>query len=148
DDMAAAGDEFDFADEHELQLELVKRVATSEIMQETQIGPGRNAFGYPFNPPADLYGPRVNYAARSFWTPLPPDGYADRSRDARAATARRTARGLRYTVFGDMDANYEWNLTAAGIADFNQALLQLFVPQPQPYKRSLMHCDYLVPLVH
>jgi hypothetical protein len=41
----------------------------------------------------------------------------------------------------------EWTLTDAGKRDPFSALMKLFVPQPA-HRRSLLHCDYLISLVH
>ena len=80
-DMASATEPMRFTDEEELRVELLKRVTSSVVMQQSQehvaVGEGtQQAFGYPFSGPAMLYGPRVNYSARAYWTPRPPDDYA------------------------------------------------------------------------
>jgi hypothetical protein len=155
-DMAAASNELNFDTEDELHNEVLKRVTSSMIMQDTQDGERHtnaagqsntvHAFGYPFTGGSLLYGARVNYAAKDYWTPNPPDGYAVRRDAARNRTLRGLPRGQRHTVYGDAD-DYSFDLTAAGQADFFSAVTKLFVPQP-PHKRSLIHCDYLISLVH
>ena len=84
-DMAVAGDTFDFADENELKTEIAKRLSTVEHIKDSQEtvekipGDKRSAFGYPFTGASILYGPRVNYAAREYWVPTVPDNYAVRT---------------------------------------------------------------------
>ncbi|MEO5577203.1 MAG: DUF4157 domain-containing protein [Gaiellaceae bacterium] len=152
DDMADAGDTFDFTDEGELTSELVKRVATAEHTVESQQtvekvpGDKRSAFGYPFSGPAVLYGPRVNYAARDFWKPLPPDDYALRKDKAKNKALLDLPRHERFRVYGDM-GDYSWLLTDKGKADPYSAIAFLFVPE-QPHRRTLLHCDYLISIVH
>jgi hypothetical protein len=153
-DMAATSDPQRFDTEDELYAEVLKRVTSSIEMQESQDGPGRGgaggasgaqAFGYPFTGASLVYGPRVNYAAREYWSPHPPDGYAVRTDRARNRRLRSLPRGRRHEVYGDVD-DYSFDLTANGQADFFNAITKLFVPQP-PHRRSLIHCDYLVSLV-
>jgi len=147
-DMAAASDPFTFATEDELQSELVKRVTMSDVMQSSQRASrgGLRAFGYPFTGPALYWGPRVNFTAKDSWQPLPPDDYDERRDPAKRAEIRRLPRGERHTVYGDPD-DYSWRLTPTGRTDPWDAIMNLFVPQP-PHRRSLLHCDYLVSLVH
>jgi hypothetical protein len=151
DDMADAGDPFDFTDEAELTSELVKRVSTTsrlvESQQPTKVAAGyESAFGYPFTAPAALYGPRVNYAAGDLWQPAPPDNYAVRTDKARNAKLLALPRHQRYTVYGDMGASYSWVLTDKGKADTYSAIVLLFKPQ-SAHKRTLLHCDYLISIV-
>jgi len=125
-------------------------------MQDSQDGEQRrnragqaytvHAFGYPFTGSSILYGARVNYAAKDYWTPNPVDGYAIRRDAAKNRRLRSLPRGQRASVYGDVD-DYSFDLTAAGQADFFNAVTKLFVPQP-PHRRSLIHCDYLISLVH
>jgi hypothetical protein len=149
-DMASASAEMRFEDENELGVELLKRITSSMVMQESQeafkVGEGtQQAFGYPFTGGALLYGPRVNYSARTYWTPRPPDDYARRTNSALNRRLRSLPRHERYTVYGDMD-DYSWSLTDAGKLDPYNALMKLFVPQPA-HRRTLLHCDYLISLV-
>jgi len=53
----------------------------------------------------------------------------------------------RCKVYGDQCPGYSWELTTKGKGDPYQAIKQLFVAQ-QPHKRTLIHCDYLVSVVH
>jgi len=149
-DMAAAGDTFDFKDEDELEREIVKRIATVSYMQESQltVKGDKRAFGYPFNPPAEIYGPRVNYDARDFWEPAVPDAYAERTDKKKNAEMLKMARGERCKVYGDQCGSYKWKLTASGKKDPYEAIIKLFVPQKPPRLRTLLHCDYLESLVN
>jgi hypothetical protein len=150
-DMASATEAMRFDDEEELRVELLKRVTSSVVMQQSQehvaVGDGtQQAFGYPFSGPALLYGPRVNYSARTYWTPRPPDDYAWRGDRAKNRRLRSLPRHERHTVYGDMD-DYSWSLTDTGKRDPYNAVMKLFVPQPA-HRRTLLHCDYLISLVH
>jgi len=103
--MAAASNALNFDTEDELHNEVLKRVTSSMIMQDTQDGERHtnaagqsntvHAFGYPFTGGSLLYGARVNYAAKDYWTPNPPDGYAVRRDAARNRTLRGLPRGQR-----------------------------------------------------
>lgn len=149
-DMAAATDDFDFADEAELETEIVKRLSTTRHMIESQTpvpGSKRMAFGYPFSGEHALYGPRVNYAAHEYWTPDVVDSYAVRTDAAKNKKLLSLPRNERHTVYGDMGGDYEWKLTDKGKADPYTAIKNLFAPQ-QPHKRTLIHCDYLVSMVN
>ena len=150
-DMASATGELRFNDPGELYAEVLKRVTSSVVMQETQQHLRRGdstvqAFGYPFSGPSLLYGPRVNHAARNHWKPRPPDDYAVRRDRAANRRLRSLPRNRRHEVYGDMD-DYGWELTDAGKADPFTAIMRLFVPQPA-HRRTLIHCDYLISLVH
>jgi Domain of unknown function (DUF4157) len=152
DDMADAGDPFDFTDEAELTTELVKRVSTTTRLEQSQSGTKvasgyEIAFGYPFTAPAALYGPRVNYAARDLWRPAPPDNYAVRNDKKKNAQLLALPRHQRYTVYGDMNSSYSWVLTDKGKADTYDAIVLLFKVQPA-HKRTLLHCDYLISIVN
>ena len=148
-DMAAATDAFDFADEAELQREIVKRASTVRRMTESQqaVGDKGTAFGYPFSGTSLLYGPRVNYAAREYWTPAVVDDYARRTDKKKNASLRKLPRHERCTVYGDPCSKYEWTLTDKGKAEPYKAIVKLFEPQ-HSRKRSLLHCDYLISLVN
>jgi hypothetical protein len=152
-DMAAAGDTFDFADESELKAEIDKRLSTVEHMEESQQtvekipGDKRSAFGYPFTGASELYGPRVNYAAREYWEPATPDNYAVRTNKAKNKELRSKPRHERCTVYGDQCTPYSWKLSDKGKKDPYHAIAYLFAPQP-PHKRALLHCDYLISLVN
>jgi hypothetical protein len=155
-EMAAAGDSFDFEDDDELKTEIVKRISTVTHMKESQEAVGnvpghlQKAFGYPFNPPSpgELYGPRVNFAAKDYWTPGLADNYAQRTDKAKNKLALSKSRSDRHTVYGDQAmGTYFWKLTDKGKADPYTAIKTLFVPQP-PHKRTLFHCDYLLSVVN
>jgi hypothetical protein len=146
--LDAVGTHFHFIGEDHLEREIRKRVETALIMEITQSGPGKRAFGYPFDGPARLYGPRVNYAAREYWEPHPPDGYNRREGDAIVKALMELPRGQRHLVFADQPAAYEFRLTDKGYRDFHSAVMTLFTPQQRPERRALIHCDRLVSLVH
>ena len=152
-DMATAGDAFDFADENELQSEIVKRLSTVGHMKESQEtvekipGDKRAAFGYPFTGTSILYGPRVNYAAREYWEPAVPDGYAVRTNQTKNKELLSKPRHERCIVYGDPCGIYGWKLSTKGKANPYHAIAYLFVPQPR-HRRALIHCDYLVSLVN
>ena len=149
-DMAAAADTFDFADEHELESEIVKRESTVAHMKESQdvvSGSQQAAFGYPFSGASILYGPRVNYSARDYWEPPVPDAYALRVDKKKNKELLALPRHERCKVYGDQCGTYSWGLTAKGKADPYEAIKQLFVAQA-PHKRTLIHCDYLVSMVN
>jgi hypothetical protein len=150
-DMASSSGELRFTNEQELEVELLKRITSSMVMQQSQehvaVGEGtQQAFGYPFSGAALLYGPRVNYSARAYWDPRPPDDFARRTDPAKNRRLRSLPRHERHSVYGDMD-DYTWSLTDTGKRDPYNALMKLFVPQP-PHRRTLIHCDYLISLVH
>lgn len=153
-EMAAGDDAFDFADDDELKEEIVKRTSTVHHMEESQQqiptkipGDKRSAFGYPFNAASELYGPRVNYAAKDYWEPPVPDNYSLRTNKAKNAQLRSLPRSERCSVYGDQCGDYGWKLTGKGKSDPYHALGKLFVPQ-QPHKRTLIHCDYLISVVN
>ena len=156
-DMAATSNALNFDTEDELYVEVLKRVTSSIVMQDSQDGERRtgrsgesytaHAFGYPFTGGSLLYGPRVNFAAKDYWAPNPPDSYAVRTDSTKNRQLRSLPRGQRHTVYGDAGASYSFGLTPAGEADFFSAITKLFIPQP-PHKRALIHCDYLISLVH
>jgi hypothetical protein len=152
-EMAAAGDSFDFENDDELKTEIIKRLSTVHHMEESQQtvekipGDKRAAFGYPFNRASDLYGPRVNYAAREYWEPGVPDNYAVRTDKKKNKDVRSKSRSEACHVYGDQCPGYSWKLSAKGKADPYNAIALLFVPQP-PHKRTLIHCDYLISLVN
>lgn len=157
-DMATAGDVFDFADETELQSEILKRLSTVRHMEESQAdipmhGAMGKAFAYPFNESnrTELYGPRVNFAARTYWEPAVPDGYANRDTKANKSTNRALRdrkRSERYVFYGDPGVDYGWKLSTTGKKDPYQANALLFRPQTLPRMRTLIHCDYLISLVN
>ncbi|MCK5319287.1 MAG: hypothetical protein KAJ55_15345 [Anaerolineales bacterium] len=147
-DMAQASNAFYFSDEGELRTEIQRRVATARWMQESQRGGAANrAFGYPFRNPSPYWGPRVNYAAREYWEPAVPDEYSERRDPVRRDRIEELSAGRKYTVYGDPASGYSWSLTERGRADPYRAIITLFERQP-PHRRTLIHCDYLVSLVH
>jgi Domain of unknown function (DUF4157)/Protein-glutamine gamma-glutamyltransferase len=125
DDMASAADEFQFEDIAELQVEVRKRLRTSQLMRETQrdLGPQGRAFGYPAHAPDGSWlpglGPRVNSAASAYWGPVLND-----------------------------NGSYYFQLSDLGRANAYQALVTLFAPQLKKDDRTLIHCDYLASVVH
>lgn len=153
DDMAAAGDAFDFANDHELETEITKRTSTVRYIEESQEtveripGDKRAAFGYPFTGASALYGPRVNYAAREYWDPAVPDAYAVRTDKKRNAELVKKPRHERCSVYGDPCGDYGWKLSPKGQKDPYSAIVLLF-KQQSPHKRTLIHCDYLISLVN
>ncbi|WP_421735228.1 hypothetical protein [Cellulomonas sp.] len=147
-DMAATSNVLDFASRSELRDELVKRVTMITVMADAQESRGGLApFGYPFTGASPYWGPRVGYAARDLWVPPTPDGYDRRLDAAKRATIRGLPRSQRHTVFGDQGSSYQFRLSPTGVRDPWDAIMLLFEPQP-PHKRTLVHCDYLVSLVH
>ncbi|MCX6674686.1 MAG: DUF4157 domain-containing protein [Methanothrix sp.] len=151
-DMAAAGDAFDFSNESELEREVKKRLGTTRYMIESQ---SRNAFGYPFTGPSLYFGPRVNYDARDYWEPKVIDNYSERKDLKKRGKIKKLKRIDRHKVFNDdapfpdyhTSEGYSWRLSAQGRKDPYNAIVKLFKPQP-PHKRTLLHCDYLLSLVH
>ena len=155
DDMAAAGDVFDFENEKELELEIVKRLSTVKHMEESQANfSTQGAFAYPFSETnqTELYGPRVNYAAREYWEPPVSDDYADRDTKAnrkKNAELRQARRSSRFSFYGDQaPGEYGWKLSKKGQLDPYKAVALLFTLQSLPRRRSLLHCDHLVSLVN
>ncbi|NUU19543.1 hypothetical protein HP550_20035 [Cellulomonas humilata] len=147
-DMAATSNILDFGSRSELRDELVKRVTVITVMADAQVSRGGLApFGYPFTGASPYWGPRVGYAARDHWVPPTPDGYDRRLDAAKRATVRGLPRSRRNTVFGDQGSSYQFRLSATGARDPWSAIMLLFEAQP-PHKRTLVHCDYLVSLVH
>jgi hypothetical protein len=119
-DMADAGDRFEFEDMAELHTEVFKRVDTSRLMRQSQkdLGPLGKAFGYPDHT-AKGCGPRVSRAAQKFWGPVQSRG-----------------------------GSYFFELSPAGKQNAYQALTTLFTPQVKKCDRTLIHCDYLPSVVH
>lgn len=147
-DMAAAADVLKFASRDELRTELVKRVTMTTVMQDSQVTTRQlSGFGYPFTKPSQYWGPRVGFDAKDYWEPAPPDGYTLREDATKRAEIRGKPRRDRHTVYGDQAAGYSFKLSPQGSADPWTAITTLFVPQP-PHKRTLIHCDYLISLVH
>jgi hypothetical protein len=148
-DMAVAKDVMDFSSRDELKNELLKRVIMTEVMQDSQAPDrkGRVGFGYPFTGSSLYWGPRVDFAAKDFWLPLPPDNYDLRTDPAKRKTLRELPRGQRHTVFGDQPPGYEFRLSPEGQKNPFDAIMTLFERQG-PHKRTLVHCDYLVSLIH
>jgi hypothetical protein len=151
-DMASAGDPFDFKDDAELEEELHKRLSTVSHMEESQRstevkGDKQTAFGYPFTGASQFYGPRVNYAAREYWDPTVPDTYDIRKDKAKNELLKSKPRHERCGVYGDPCGDYGWKLSKKGRDDPYHAIAYLFKPQPA-HKRSLLHCDYLISLVN
>lgn len=152
-DMHASADSFYFDSDAEVKSEIEKRVNTSLLTQQTQTTykGGKRSFGYPFTSPALLYGPRVNYAARKYWTPGVSDNYAWRGGKANRKKndrLKKLSRSQRYQVYGDQSPGYKWSLSSDGKSDPYSAIRLLFISQSRPRYRSLMHCDYMLATVH
>ncbi|MCG8353897.1 MAG: DUF4157 domain-containing protein [Chloroflexales bacterium] len=112
-DMAYAKDEFKFDTIQELKIELIKRVATSRQMQESQrTVRKKHGFGYPFTGSSLYWGPRVNFAAREYWTPKVVDDYSPRKDKTKRAIIRNSPRNQRHTVYGDPGKSYRWTLSS------------------------------------
>lgn len=144
-DMAQSRDPMLYESEEELRSEVSRRLNTVEEMERSQTPvEGLTGFGYPYRGQAFPYGPRVNYAAREYWGPRVPDDYATRSR--REARRYQTP-DERAAHYGDPRDEYEFHLTNQGRAHPYEAMIRLFDPQP-PHRRTLVHCDYVISLVH
>jgi hypothetical protein len=147
-DMAATSDVLDFSSRDELRAELIKRLTMTQVMQDSQTAVGGlTAFGYPFTGGSPYWGPRVGFEAKDYWTPATPDNYDLRRDPVKRAELRSKPRSERHTVFGDQGPGYQFTLTPLGVADPYAAIVRLFSRQG-PHKRTLVHCDYLVSLVH
>lgn len=148
-DLAATSDDLKFDSEAELATEIRKRIVTSDVMVQSQMpDSGVTAFAYPFRGGARYYGPRVNYEARDYWQPRVPDDYALRRDPARRQKMDDVGQDNdKAAVYGDPSKPYQFTLTATGKKDPHKALVSLFSPQPV-HKKSLIHCDYFVTLVH
>ena len=151
-DMASATDSFLFSDEAELKTEIIKRMSTSQFMKESQRRVKgkwgwQKGFGYPFTGSSLYYGPRVNYDAREYWVPTVVDNYAARKDKVKRGKIRRLPRSKRCKVYGDPCPGYHWSLSSKGKTEPYSAVNKLFTRQ-YPHKRTLIHCDYLVSLVH
>ena len=124
-DMADTSTELKFDDENELLREVRKRLIVAYMMRISQgVRKGRwiYAFSYP-NRKSDgteNCGPRVNEAAKSYWGPV------------------------KY----DSNGAYYFELSPQGRKNPYEALQKLFVFQKDPCKRTLIHCDYLVSVLH
>jgi hypothetical protein len=119
DDMADAGDELYFDNEDELVSELSKRMKTVKYLRQSQYS---NAFGYPdvgYEKDPKLLDPRVNKEARTYWGPVQ-----------------------------DRNDDYFFQLSTQGKNEPYQALIRLFKSQVKKADRTLIHCDYLVSVVH
>lgn len=123
DDILASKDDLRFADLAELSTELHKRLSTARLMKKTQDLYGK-AFEYPNHAAAKKCvggreNPRVNKAAEQYWGPVQ-----------------------------DAQGHYFFNLSAEGKKNPHQALVTLFTPQKSICDMTLIHCDYLVSVVH
>ncbi|WIM04795.1 MAG: DUF4157 domain-containing protein [Candidatus Nitricoxidivorans perseverans] len=136
--LAITEDELHFADLAELRTEIFKRMRTSQLMRESQ---SAQAFDYPENMKAgdcpdydatnQMKNARVNAAARPYWS----------------------------DVVLDSGLIYYFRLTPHGKQHGFEALTKLFTPQgpgrqkpedpdPNICKKTLIHCDYLVNVIH
>jgi hypothetical protein len=120
-DMAAASDELEFDDERELLREVRKRIGTSRLMRESQRE--RRVRG------------RLSEA---FGYPNRPPAAGCGPRVNEAAKA----------YWGPKQGNYHFNLSPLGRKNAYKALTTLFTRQTNPCKRTLIHCDYLISVVH
>jgi hypothetical protein len=120
-DMADAGDDFNFENAEELRIEVFKRADTSRRMRESQkdLGVHGKSFGYPSHTGKGC-GARVNKAARKYWGP----------------------------VQFDSEKSYYFELTEDGKKDAYRAITSLFTPQANKCDRTLIHCDYLASVLH
>ena len=136
--FAVTADKLDFADLGELRTEVFKRLRMSQLMRESQQG---ESFDYPENMKAgdcpdfdatnQMKNARVNLAARAYWS----------------------------DVILDSELIYYFRLTPYGKEHGFDALTKLFTPQgpgrqnandpdPNICKKTLIHCDYLVNVIH
>lgn len=136
--FAVTADKLDFADLGELRTEVFKRLRMSQLMRESQNG---ESFDYPENMKAgdcpdfdatnQMKNARVNLAARAYWS----------------------------DVILDSELIYYFRLTPYGKEHGFDALTKLFTPQgpgrqnandpdPNICKKTLIHCDYLVNVIH
>jgi hypothetical protein len=117
-DMNESSETFNFRNNNELISIVRERLLITLYMGGSQdVYNGMSAFGYPNRGTVSL-GPRVNLAARSYWT-------TDHANDD----------------------PYYFELTAEGRANPYRALYTLFTPQRNAANRTLIHCDYLLSLV-
>jgi len=123
-DMADTTNDLKYGDVEELLGEIRKRLAMSYLMAKSQRprrvrGRLRYAFGYPYRGGAKKCDRRVNAAAKSYWTG--PHG---------------------------TQSNYWFSLNDIGKKNAYKATKKLFVRQSNPCKRTLIHCDNLISLLH
>lgn len=107
--------------EFELANEVRKRTLNSLYMRHAA-GKTRHlkAFGYPHRGAAKLCGPRVNKAAKSYWV----------------------------GPSNDPKGHYYFSLSPLGLIDAYEAVQRLFKDQPKACDRTLIHCDYLLSMIH
>jgi hypothetical protein len=127
--LAVRGERLDFANDQELVDEIRKRMRTGQLMKESQAG---TAFGYPETLPADCPG----YTS---------DIYRQASVHARV---NKDARALWGPVTLDSEYFYFFRLSAAGRADAFDAISRLFTYQSSICDRTLIHCDFLITVIH
>lgn len=127
--IAVRGDRLDFSSEQELVAEIRKRMRTSQLMQESQTG---SAFDYPESMTSDCAGyttdifqqasahARVNKDAAAYWQPR------------------------------ELDSNYTYffRLSALGRGNAFEAIRRLFTDQRTICDKTLIHCDYLITVIH
>lgn len=121
-DIAAASEQLRFDDKDELLTEVRKRMRTSQLMRESQ------------------KRSRVHGRwAKAF-------GYPNRP-PAKPWCGPRVNEAAR-TYWGPKVGNYVFELSPLGRHNAFEALRTLFTPQTDPCKRTLIHCDYLVSVLH
>jgi hypothetical protein len=123
DDILDSDADLRFADYEELRSEIQKRLYTSRLMKKSQDLYGK-AFEYPNHERAKKCvggrnNPRVNKAAEKYWGPVQGGS-----------------------------GSYYFDLSEEGKKDAYQALTTLFTPQKSICDMTLIHCDYLVSVVH
>jgi uncharacterized protein DUF4157 len=127
--LAVRGDRLDFSTEQELVDEIKKRLRTSQLMQQSQT---TTAFGYPESLPAECPG----YTS---------DVYSQASKHARV---NKEASTLWYGPYLDPELFYIFKLSPAGRANAFEAITKLFTPQSSFCDRTLIHCDFLITVIH
>ncbi len=136
--LAVKTDRLDFADDHELAVEISKRLRTSQLMQESQTG---GAFAYPESCMQEhCPGACIGHGQPGDTDFVPADinFNAHVNKDARAYWARSI----------DPQNFYQFTLTPEGLEDPYRALVKLFAPQASICDQTLIHCDYLTTVIH
>lgn len=127
--LAVRGDRLDFASEPELVDEIRKRLRTGQLMQESQTG---TAFGYPESLPPECPG----YTADRFL------------RGSKHARVNKAASALWSGPDLDPQYFYIFRLTPEGRTNAFDAVTKLFTPQASFCDRTLIHCDFLIEVIH
>lgn len=127
--LAVRSDRLDFSSEQELVDEIRKRMRTAQLMKESQTS---NAFGYPESMPSDCPG-------------YTPDIYIQASAHARV---NKDARLLWLPPMLDPEFFYLFKLSPMGRANAYEAITRLFTNQGSFCDRTLIHCDFLITVIH